>query len=78
MLQLRAEFCDWYGGGYAAERQAQLTKQYNADKWGIRMIENHLLQEFHPERIIYLSGDAEEEIVDFEEGYRVGNLGWSM
>ena len=43
------------------------ASKYNADKWGISIHEESLLDVFQKEKLVYLTGDAEQQIQTLDE-----------
>ena len=44
---------------YEEPRLATLAEKYQADKWGITLKEENLLELFPAKKVVYLTGDAE-------------------
>jgi len=51
--------------GYNGKLKERLTKQ-GADNWGIQLVEGHYLDLYDKEKLVYLSGDATEEIQELD------------
>ena len=40
--------------------QESFAHKYNVDKWGISIHEESIMEVFNPQKLVYLTGDAEE------------------
>lgn len=52
--------------------QEEFAKRYNVDKWGITMHEEAVDVVFPMDKLVYLTGDAQEEVNQLEQEYLFG------
>ena len=52
--------------GYSGKLKEQLTK-VGAENWGIKLMEKHYLDYFEKDQLVYLTGDAIEDLVEIDK-----------
>ena len=52
---------------YNGKLKEQLTKM-GAENWGIQLLEKHYLDHYPKENLVYLTGDASEDLLELDKG----------
>jgi len=52
--------------GYKGKLKDQLTKM-GGENWGMKLMENHYLDYFPKDQLVYLTGDATEDLIEIDK-----------
>lgn len=52
--------------GYQGKLKEQLTKM-GGENWGFKLMENHYLDYFPKEQLVYLTGDATDDLIEIDK-----------